>query len=782
MTSPKRFSVGGPTAYLAAASAIIAVVFWKFLAFQAAYLFKDIGADSLNFLYPQLRHLFDYLRTDGLPGWSFNQGLGQNIFPFSWNDPFFLLLFPFRGGALPFGFAYMEAVKILTAGVLFLLFLRESGLTKNASVAGALLYSFSGYVILGGAWSVFSTEAVYCALLLYALERFLKRGDRTMVPVALAVLTLHQPFLLLPYALFFAPYAAIRLLDESGGGTKGLAGFLLSFAGLSLLGVAIGGVFLLPDLRQMLQSPRAAGAASRFRTLSAMPLFRPSDPVQGVTALLRLYSNDLLGTGSDYRGWGNYMEAPLFYCGLSALLLAPQAFASMNRRRRTLYGALAALVVLPAVFPYFRRAFWGFSGDYYRSLSLFLVVVLLFLAMTAFSRIEESSSVDGSVLAISLAAALVLLYAVPTAFQAPVDEPRRFVVALLLVFDAVLISALGSKKYARLAVPALILLMGGEAAWSARRTIDSRGVLTAADLAAGNGYNDSTVDALAALRGADKSFYRVEKNYRSNPTPYRGFNDAKAQGYFGTASYAQFNSPSYVAFLSETGVLDPSKESDTRWIRGLRSREKLMTLVGVKYFLARGTAGVPPRFAADPVGTFGGVTVYLNRRALPLAFTYDRCLALDEFRVLDGAGKDAALLDAFVAEDSSSCLGFPAFSSASAPRGEARRYDASIRARAADVFVITARSQNSIVGNIELGGRKLLFFSIPFDEGWRATVDGKPAALARVSVGFMGLPLEPGAHRVELRYAPPLRALGAGVSLAGLGIYGFLFARRRRRA
>ena len=419
MTSPKRLAASGLTAYLISAGAIILFVFWKFLAFRAAYLFKDIGADSLNVLYPQLRHLFDYLRTDGVPGWSFNQGLGQNIYPFSWNDPFFILLFPFRGESLPFGFAYMEAAKILAAGIFFYLYLRELALTKNASVAGALMYSFSGYIVLGGAWSIFSTEAVFCALLLYALERDLRRGDWALVPVALALITLDLPFLLYPYALFFSAYAAVRFLDEKGWKPRACGAFLLRFAGLAALGAALGGVFLLSDVRQMLQSPRAGGPASFFRVLSAKPLLALADPAQGVTALLRLYSDDLLGTGSLYRGWGNYMEAPLFYCGLAGLLLAPQAFAAMDRRRRKLYGALALSILLPIVFPYFRYAFWAFSGNYYRSLSLFFVTTLLFLAMRALSRLEESGRVDLPALAASLAVALVLLTPSPPRSRPP---------------------------------------------------------------------------------------------------------------------------------------------------------------------------------------------------------------------------------------------------------------------------------------------------------------------------------------------------------------------------
>ncbi|HXT02285.1 MAG TPA: YfhO family protein [Elusimicrobiota bacterium] len=782
MPFSKRGGGAGLTACLAIASALILAVFWKFLVFHAAYLFKDIAADSINVDYPQLRHLFDYWRTDGMPGWSFSQGLGQDLYPLGWNDPFFLVLIPFSGKSLPFGFIYMEAAKILAAGVFAYLWLRETELTDAAAVAGALLFSFSGFMIVGGPWMIFTPEAVDCAFLLFAFERFLKRGDWRWLPAPLALLSLLRPYLLFPYALFFGLYATARFLDERGWKPRELAAFLWKFLLSAALGVLLAGAQLLSDLRQILQSPRASGPASLFKVYSAKPVFGLAGSVQALTGLFRLYSSDLLGTGSAFRGWGNYLEAPLNYCGLACLLLAPQAFAAMDARRRRIYGALTGLAVAPMIFPYFRHLFWAFSGDYYRTYSLFVVVLLVFFAARGLSELQRGGRARNLVLGASLAAALAGLLFVPAAFKAPVDLRLAAALAGLLVADAVLIFLLGVKKYARAALAVLLASIILEAGAASRRTVDSRDVLTAEELAAKSGYNDFTVDALAAIRAGDPSFYRVEKDYRSNPTRYRGFNDPKAQGYFGSSTYAQFNQESSLAFLSELDVLDRAKETDTRWIRGLRDREKLMTLAGVKYYLSKKPAGErPEHFADGALGTFGDVTVYQNRRALPLGFTYDRCLPFSRFHALETPAKEAALLDAFVPLEGQDCLGFPQLASANAAaRDGARGYDAAVRERRKDVLAVSSWSQNSVEGSIDLPARKLLFFSIPQDAGWSARVDGKPAPLLRIDVGFMGLPLEAGRHDVALRFDSPLKREGRLLSLLALGLYGFLLFRRRR--
>lgn len=766
MPFSKRGRSSGLTGYLALSSALILAVFWKFLFLHAAYLFKDIAADSINVDYPQMRHLFDYWRTDGMPGWSFNQGLGQDLYPLSWNDPFFLLLVPFSGKSLPFGFAYMEAAKILSAGTFVYLWLAEMGMTAAAAVAGALFFSFSGFMIACGPWMIFTPEAVDCAFLLFAFERYLKRGDWRWIPVPLALLALLRPYLLCPYALFFGLYATARFLDEKGRNPREFAVFLGGFFLSAALGVLLSGIQLFSDLRQIWLSSRGAKPELVFKAAASRP-FDVAGSVQLLTGLFRTFSSDLLGTGSDFRGWGNYLEAPLFYAGLACLLLAPQAFAAMDARRRRIYGALAAAAVVPLAFPILRYAYWGFSGDYYRTYSLFVVVLLVFFAARGLDAVERSGRTRRLALGATLAALLVALLLVPAVWKAPIDWRLASALAALLAVDAALIALLGVKKYARAARAALlaaIVLEAGAASWL---TVDTREVLTAEELATRTGYNDYTLDALQALRARDASFYRVEKDYRSNPTRYRGFNDSKAQGYFGTATYAQFNQESLLQFLQEMGALDTSVEATTRWIRGLRGRAKLLTLVGVKYYLSK-----PPgdgSFADDPVGSFGDVTVYRNRRALPLGSAFDRCLQFSQFHALDVPAKEDALLEAFV-PPGDDCLGFPELSLP--PRA----------ARPAEALRVASWSQNAIDGTVELRRRALLFFSIPRDAGWSARVDGAPARLLPVDMTFMGLPLEAGKHRVELRFESPLKRAGTVVSLLALGLYGLLLALRRRRS
>jgi hypothetical protein len=54
------------------------------------------------------------------------------------------------------------------------------------------------------------------------------------------------------------------------------------------------------------------------------------------------------------------------------------------------------------------------------------------------------------------------------------------------------------------------------------------------------------------------------------------------------------------------------------------------------------------------------------------------------------------------------------------------------------------------------------------DPDWRATVDGKPAAIHRVDYLLRGVAVGPGVQRVAFRYEPSALAAGMKVSVASL--------------
>lgn len=89
---------------------------------------------------------------------------------------------------------------------------------------------------------------------------------------------------------------------------------------------------------------------------------------------------------------------------------------------------------------------------------------------------------------------------------------------------------------------------------------------------------------------------------------------------------------------------------------------------------------------------------------------------------------------------------------------------------------------NTIACDVNLEEDKVLYFPIPFNEGWTATVDGEEANLTSGNVFGMALALKTGSHNVVIRYRTPGLKLGIMISAATAVCVGlFVFIRKMWR-
>src|SRR5262249_61797966 len=113
-----------------------------------------------------------------------------------------------------------------------------------------------------------------------------------------------------------------------------------------------------------------------------------------------------------------------------------------------------------------------------------------------------------------------------------------------------------------------------------------------------------------------------------------------------------------------------------------------------------------------------------------LGFCYDAYLPAAAFSALPAPEKDAALMKAAVVEDRDRdrIHGLRAFDPALLPREyTVGGLEEDARARRTRSLALGERGRNHFRGTVTLDQKCLMFFSIPYDGGWSATVDGRPA-------------------------------------------------------
>jgi uncharacterized membrane protein YfhO len=760
------------------------ILYRSFVFGDNTLLYKDIGRDSLDIFYPYLVHVSDYVRHTGYPSWSFYVGMGQSLSLFAGyliSQPIVWL----PRELIPNALVFQHLLKITVVGALFFQFLQLRRLTFRASLVGSFLLSFSAYMCMGSCWYGLADEVVAYTFVLFAVEKALRTGRWLYLPLAVAFTALLTFFQLYLAALLLSLYVPARLLVSHGWKPAKSARIIAQLAGVSILGVGVAAVIFLDAADSMIHSPRGSGPVSLAHALFSEPFWKTAPRLQNITALLRPFANDIMGSGSNFRGWKNYLEAPMNYCGMLCLVLLPQAFVSATRRQRILYSLVLTFAFVPTIFPWFRHLFWLFQGDYYRTYTLFSVLGILTVSMGALSRYTEKRMLHLAVLVLTAVVSLTIVFCPP--LQSYIEPKLRNIVALFVLIYVGILAGGHILNRQGLATWLIVMVAVIEVVYLDDFTIANRTIMTKSELNQRRYYNDYTVDAVRDIKNHDSSFFRITKTWASVPLRssdpndatafHSSMNDSMVFGYYGTPSYSSVNNLNYITFLLAVEAIPSSSiEVLTRWAKGCQDSPLLQTFAGEKYVLTKNPVPFQSLsgFHYEVVGRYQDISVLRNNLALPFGLAYTDYISERLFRGLPSAMKTVSLLCAVVLSDADVENGYNLTNLDKSGLDEAVTSPHTLNDRFAMSLQMSSFEQTQFEGTIAVSKRAILVFQTPFDAGWHAFRDEKPVPVLRVDAGLLGVLLDPGDHRVRLHFIPRLLHLGAALSLLSLAVYWLL--------
>ena len=180
--------------------------------------------------------------------------------------------------------------------------------------------------------------------------------------------------------------------------------------------------------------------------------------------------------------------------------------------------------------------------------------------------------------------------------------------------------------------------------------------------------------------------------------------------------------------------------------------------------------------------------IYQNENWVPMGFTYRYYVTADQLETVPEEERAQILMRALLLDDDQ----IERYAGLLEPLPEEELADRSYetyardctdrRAGAVEQFTAT---RTGFTAHTSYEDQQLVFFSVPCDDGFTATVNGEPAAIERVDKGLMAVLVPAGDADITFTYHTPGLALSARISLAGLAVYGvylvFLYQRRKRK-
>ncbi len=708
-------------------------------------------------VYPFLAFTRERLLDGDLPLWTASLNAGQPFLaayqaavfsPLTWTA----LLVP-----LPQATVAIAVLRLLVGGVGLFVFVRGLGLSRGAAIVAGTANLMNTYI---ANWLEHPPGGVppWLPWMLHAATR--AADGRRYGPAGLALATAlvllgGHPHTGLFCAAFAAAWGIAAAAAHADRGVRWRR--LVAVTGALALGAALAAIQVVPFVEYLLHS--RGYSWRQFTGLN--PLAAPASTM--IAALVPRFLGE--HTAGTYAGALNYLEQTM-YAGIPVLILAAVGLAAPRRDWRAVFFAATGVAATLAVY--------GAPGviDVISALPLVkgatltripIVAITSAIVVAAFGVDALARSANDAARRRIVIAAGGASLAIAAAILVALATQRSFLLRTMLEHETWRWSL-----WAMLLAAAAVVAVGAFARRDATRqpVIAALAALVALDLfVAARGFHP--------LQPAERVYPAIAEitRLRGEPGPFRVVgakgalmpNSALVYGVQDIRAYDGLGVRWYADMLDV--ALTWAQAHQQHELHSAESR--VLDLLGVRYLLA------PPGFAVDPAHwdrvPATATPLYRNRREAPRAFLADAYVVAtgnDARRRLRDGGTDVRREVVLAAEP------------APADRPE--------RAAAADAIGtarIAAYDHERVTVDTDAPGRRLLVLSDTWFPGWRVTVDGRTAAIARANVAFRAVPVPPGRHRLVFEYAPGSFRLGAAISAAALAVLALwtTIAERSRR-
>lgn len=218
--------------------------------------------------------------------------------------------------------------------------------------------------------------------------------------------------------------------------------------------------------------------------------------------------------------------------------------------------------------------------------------------------------------------------------------------------------------------------------------------------------------------------------------------------------YSPIQLPRYWSYIRATNRLPVFYNAAVLQLPSLQD----MQLLGVRYLIGAQGVGLPPRLSGSVVASERGYDLYRVAGSEPRVSVVSKWTTVpggvEALEAIRDGSFDPGTSAVVEGQPGFSAAGQPSRFAGSATYREIVPEDVSITASATSPSVVVVRNA--------------------WDEGWSATVDGRPAPVLRTDYFLQGVPIPAGTHEIRLAYGDPM--IGRGLVLSALIWLGWLAA------
>ena len=710
----------------------------------------------------------------GNMGWSYTTDLGANIIGsysfYMFGSPFFWITMLFPSRVVPFLMAPLLILKIALATLAGYTFLRRYLKNQNYAVIGALLYAFSGFSIYNIFFNHFHEAMITFPFMLAAVDEFIYEKKKGCMALAVFASAFVNYYFFAGQAVFVFIYWVIRM--NTGSFRMSIKEFL-RFALEVVTGFLCAGIILVPSIYAVIQNsrlnnfPNGWGAVvytseQRYIHIIQSFLFPPDMPAYAN------FTPDSNAKWASVAGW-----LPLFS------MVGVFSFYKLKTHRWL--RLFIPILYLMAFIPLFNSLFQLLNAAYY---ARWFYMLTLMLSLATVLCLDNAETDYQGGLKITFSATLLITCLIGLMPSTSTDTkgvkttvygiekyPDRFWIWVGLAFVGLIMLTIALNfRHTKKAFPRMISIMLSAMIVLYGNVLVGVGVVNSS-------YKYDYIKSYAINNRNEFKELKDLKNVRSD-----FYNEMDNMGMF-------WQIPTIQAFQSIVpgSVMDYYKSVGVE--RNVASRPDtevyaIRSFLSCKYLFDNktdskdfaGSAGTTKMPGWKFLKSKKGYNIYENEYYIPYGFTYDTYVTTDEYDSCTEKSRSHLMLKSMVltkeqAEKYKDILKHD--EQVASYKYTQVEYFNACNERKKLVCSSVKFENNKFTAKIKTGNTgELVFFSIPYEDGWSATVNGKSVTIEKVNVGFMAVAVPANAaSTIVFTYKTPGLMLGAGVSAIGIVIF-----------
>ncbi len=729
------------------------------------YFYGDFNVQQIPFY----RHAHDMVRSGNF-NWSHLTDLGTSFIPsytfYLLGSPFFWLTIPFPNEMVPHLMGPLLMLKFACAGLTAFVYLNRYVKNQNLAMMGGILYAFSGYSVYNIFFNHFHESVIVLPLMLWAIDEYAHNRRRGLIAVVVFMSVTMNYYFFVGQVIFCVIYFFLRL--GMGSYKMGVRDFLLMVFEV-MIGVGIGAFLLLPSVLMILGNPRVSNPIEGWNALIHNPSQRYVHIIQSMffPPDLPARANFTPDSSANWASLGAWL--PLF--GMTGTI------AWLQVKRKHWLKRIIYILFICAMVPVLNSMFQLFNASYYAR--WFYMPVLMFVLATVMSL--ESKKVDWK-RAIKWNFVIVLIIGFSIGMMPNLED-----------IDGVEVLTFGLEEYTSrfwtyvaisvlcLAILVLIFRFTKKEKFVKNliRGVFSVSVIYAIFFVAlGKTQSLDPLSHIAPYSLDSIEDLQLEDIDVARSDFYESLDNSGMYWKIPTINaFHSVVSPSIMEFYQFIGIqrdVGSRPETSHYALRGLTSVKWLFDDEDDSDYFAGEEYDDPKIDGFSYYGNDSGFDIWENDYYIPMGFSYDYYITESDAEDLSKSSRELMMLKAAIIPDEDEEIWAEhireiAISDVSYSKNSYYQDCEDRASTSASQFHYTTAGFEAVY-NAEI--TVPVFFSVPYDDGWSATVNGRPAEILKTNIGFMSVIVPEGSEvKISFTYTTPGLFQGVLITLSSITLF-----------